>query len=163
MAKKQQIGSKIKKWLETEGYQVKLLFPKGFDFALELSDNSGKSLGYYVSKPENIDVIGITMTIRLPKKITDIVAKLTDNQRIELTQAMHRELLKLIQDHAIDPNLKQIEVDERVYLDGFTKQKFMESFRKARNVHLYLISVLRNKFGGEAVTTTSTPEHPMYR
>jgi len=163
MAKKQQIGSKIKKWLETEGYQVKLLFPKGFDFALDLFDSSGKGLGYSVSKPENIDVIGIAMNIQLPKKITDIVAKLTAGQKIELTQAMHRELLKLIQDHAIDKNLKHVQADERVYLDGLTKQKFMESFTRVRNVQLYLISVLRNKFGGEAVTTTSTPEHPMYR
>ena len=102
------------------------------------------------------------MRIQSPQNIVDKITQLKMEQKIELTQAMHRELLKLVQDHQIDKNLKSIQVDERVFLDGFTRQKFMESFIRVRNVQLYLISVLRNKFGGE-VTPTSTSDHSMYR
>ena len=161
MAKKQQIGSKIKKWLDIEGYKTEFLFPKGFDFALELFDKSGKALGYSISKPENADVIGISMNIKIPKEIVDIISELKEGEKISITQAMHRELLKLIQDHKIDKDLKDIQADERVYLDGLTRHNFMQSFVRVRNVQLYLISVLRNKFGGE-ITATSTPDHSMY-
>lgn len=162
MTKKQLIGSKIKKWLEEEGYNVELSFQKNFDFALDLFDKSGNALGYSISKPDNMDVIGITMNIKIPDSIVNIISKLKDEQKIEIKQAMHRELLKIIQDHRIDKDLKEIQANERVYLDGFTRHTFIKSFVRVRNVQLYLISVLRNKFGGE-ITATSTSDHSMYR
>ncbi len=162
MTKKQLVGSKIKKWLEVEGYIAKLSFPQDFDFALNLFDKNDNALGYSISKPNNIDIIGISMNIKIPEEIIkNTISKLKEEEKTGVKQAMHRELLKIIQDHRIDKDLKEIGADERVYLDGFTRHRFMKSFLRVRNVQLYLMSVLRSKFGGE-INTTSTSNHSMY-
>lgn len=163
MARKIPVGSRIKKWLEDEGFKVELLFPKNFDFVLEATTPDGKGMGFSISKPTNADVLGVSAGIVPPKEIVDIVKKLSDGEKIQLTQAMHRELLKIVQDHHVDKNLEKVDVIERIYPENITRQKFMDSLLRVRNAQLYLISVIRNRFGGQAGNPPSTSDHSMYR
>ena len=164
MARKIAVGSRIKKWLENEGFKVELPLVEKFDFVLEIKDPSGKGTLFSISKPAEADVIGISSGVRNPQKeIVDVFKKLEDGDKIQITQAMHRELLKMVQDHHIEKNLVSVDVTERIYPENLNRQKFMDSFIRVRNAQLYLVSAIRNRFGGQVGNPPSTLIHPMYR
>ncbi len=146
MAKKQ-VGTKIKKWLEQENLTVNLTSQKGFEFVIQ-ADDTKANIQYGISQPNNSDVVGISAQLICPKEVTNIVKQVKEDLKIELTQSMHRELLKMIHDHTIDKDLKNIIITERIYLDNFTQQNFQNSLTIVRNTYLYLISVLRGHFAG---------------
>jgi len=146
MAKKQ-IGTRIKKWLEHENLVVNLTTPKGYEFVLQANEPKA-NIPYSVVKANGFDVIGISAQLNSPKEVTDIFKQVKEPQKIELTQSMHRELLKIVNDHTIDKDLKNIIITERIYLENLTRQNFMNSHTKVRNAYLYLISVLRYNFAG---------------
>jgi len=146
MAKKQ-VGTKIKKWLEQETLTVNLTTPKGFEFVLQAEEPKA-NIPYTISQPGVLDVIGISAQINSPKEVTDIFKQVKEDLKTELIQSMHRELLKIVHDHVIDKDLKNITVTERIYLENLTRQNFMNSHTNVRNAYLYLISVLRGHFAG---------------
>lgn len=147
MAKKQN-GTKIKKWLEAENLTVNFATHKGFEFSLEAVDK-GSKIVFVVSQPTAIDVITISAQIPFGKDVTDLFKKVQPDLKQELTQSLHRELLKIIHDHTVDKDLKNIVMTQRIYLDGgLSRHNFMDAFIKVRNAHLYLISVLRGHFAG---------------
>lgn len=162
MARKKELGTKIKKWLEHEGLNVELLLSKGFEFQLLITNAYGLGLEFAVSQPEGKEVIGISSTINQPKEVTDIFKKLSKTEKNSILQPMHRELLKIVQDHHIDGNLKSISLIERIYVENLTRQKFMESLLRLRNMDLYLVSVLQHHFGQQEPPPPITPDVKMY-
>jgi len=105
--------------------------------------------------------MGIVAQINCPKEVTDIFKQVKDDLKIELTQSMHRELLKMIHDHTVDKDLKNINITERVYLENLTRQNFINSLIKVRNAYLYLISILVGDFAG-LKTPQPTTGYTMY-
>jgi len=162
MARKKELGTKIKKWIEHDGLNVELLLRKGYEFQLPITNAYGLGLEFLISQREAKDVIIIASTINQPKEVTDIFKKLSKTEKVSILQSMHRELLKIIQDHHIGNDLKSISLIERIYIENLTRQKFMESLLRLRNMDLYLISVLRHHFGQQEPPPPVTPDVKMY-
>lgn len=164
MASQKQTGTRIKKWLEEEGYTIQLSSEKEWEFIIHVIDPFEKGIDIAISQRVGMGIMGIVTGISLPKNIIAIFEKLDKGSKIELIQSLHRTLLSMIQDHVVDGDLKKISITERVYVENLTRQKFMESFIKLRNTLLYLIAVLRHTFGQEeAPQPSTTPKHDFYR
>ena len=160
-ASKKQVGTRIKKWLEHEGFTVQLTTPKDFEFVIDVDDpNSG--VRFAVSQPRGTESIGITTRLVQPKEVVDIFKQVDKELRIELLQSMHRELLKMIQDHNIDGGLKSISLIEKVFVENLTRQKLIECIIRLRNSSLYLLSVLRHQFAGLQTPQPKTSDFSMY-
>jgi len=162
MVVKKQVGTRIKKWLEYEGYTIQLSSPNNFEFVIEVNDpNSG--VKFAISQPSGAGIIGVTTRLNQPKEVVEIFKEVKKELRVNLLQSMHRELLKMVQDHNIDGNLKTISLVERVYVENLTRQKLIESVIKLRNTSLYLVSVLRGQFAGLQTLQPKTSDLSMYR
>lgn len=162
MVSKKQTGTRVKKWLENEGYNVQLSTPSGWEFAIQIIDPFQNGINVSIAEPVKIEVLGITVQLIMPPTVIEIVKKLPKVSKIELIQSLHRTLLSMIQDHVIDGELKSIKLTERIYVENLTRQKLFESILKLRNTLLYLISVLRHNFGQEEAPQPSTTNHSFY-
>jgi len=162
VVKKKSFGITIKKWLDEEFPKTILTSDDQFEFSIEIENAVVKGLNIVISQPKEKNVVGIVCQLRLPKDVTNIVKEFTDEQKVKLTQSLHRELLKMIQDHTVDKNLDFVLITERVYFDNLNRQKLMDGITKIRNVMLYLISLIRDKFGGFDTPPPSTPDNSMY-
>jgi len=160
MASKQ-LGTRIKKWLEEEKFQVQLSNPKGWEFQILVENAYNIGMRFGVVKAENTSYIGIGTTLVLDE-VTKIVKKLDEDTRAKLLQSIHRSLLSMVQDHGIKKNLETITLSERLYVENITRQKFYESLIRVRNTTLYLLAVLRGHFAQSKVPQPSTPTHDMY-
>ena len=155
MAKKQ-AGTIIKKWLESEGLIVNLGTQKKLEFLIEAEDTVSKIV-FSISQPTAIDVVTISAQIVFGKDDKDIFKKVQPDLQQELIQSLHRELLKLVHDHSVDKDLKNIQMTERVYIDGgLNRNNFMDALVKVRNAYLYLTSVLIGHFGGLELPKATT-------
>ncbi len=159
---KKNFGTTIKKWLDEEYARVELGSNEQFEFGIILPDVVGKDMGLSLGQPRGKNIITITCHMIMPKEVTEIVAELKPEQKIKLVQALHRELLKIVQDHIVNKDLKSITFSERVYIDNLKRQRLMDSILKVRNVAFYLISSLRKEFGGFETPPPSTPDNLMY-
>jgi len=159
---KKNFGTTIKKWLDEEYARVELGSNDQFEFGIILPDAIGKDMGLSLGQPRGKNIITITCHMIMPKEITGVVAELKLEQKVKLVQALHRELLKIVQDHTVNKDLEFITFGERVYIDNLKRQSLMDSILKVRNVALYLLSSLRKEFGGFETPTPSTPEFSMY-
>jgi len=157
-----QLGTRIKKWLEEEGFQVLLSTPKGTEFQITVSDAYGIGMSFVVLQLIKKNVVVVNTNMALPE-VTKIVKKLDDDTKIKLSQSIHRSLLTMVQDHQIKPNLETITITERIYVENITRQNFFGSIIKVRNTALYLISVLRGHFAQSKTSQPSTPSHDMYK
>jgi len=157
-----QLGTRIKKWLEEDGFQVLLSTPKGLEFQITVSDAYGIGMAFVVLKLEKKNAVVLNTNMAFPD-VTKIVKKLDNDTKNKLSQSIHRSLLTMVQDHHIKPNLESISLIERVYVENITRQKFYESLIKIRNTVLYLLSVLRGHFAQSKTSQPSTPSHDMYK
>ncbi len=161
MASKKQVGTRIKKWLEHEGFTVQLTTPKDFEFVIGVDDPSSH-MKYAISQPNGMEAIGITTRLVQPKEVVGIFKQVDKELRIDLLQSMHRELLKMVQDHNIDGGLKSISLIEKIFVENLTRQKLIESIIRLRNTSLYLLSVLRHQFVGLQAPQPKTSDFSMY-
>lgn len=154
MPRKREWGTQIKKWLENEGFNVHFIQDKKFDFVLEIRYPNDKKMGFSISKAVSVDMIVVNAGILCPKEVVDLMKKLKVEEKNEIIQPMHRELLKMVQDHKIEDDLTKINVLERVYPENnLSRQQLMDSFLRARNANQYLMSVIRK-------LTMQDPEPP---
>lgn len=109
-----------------------------------------------IVKPKDNSVLQIVMNLENPKVIQEGFASLTEEEKLEVVEALKMELLKLGVDYEMSANLDSVTLAGMVYLEDMTRTTFMESLRAVRNAALMTISILSRRFN---LGYESTPPH----
>lgn len=142
-----QIKDKVRTWLMEDGWSLKQETPPAGLWAFVATDQFGRIIGVGQRKDKEDEVV-IQGAISIGDDTNDRITRLTDHDRNDLLWDLRFELVKTnLEFIGIALPLKRIEVVQRIFLDGLTKDCFLQRTSEVRKGVLIVIWLFARKLG----------------
>lgn len=141
-----QIKERVRGWLMEDGWSLRQETPDRSLWAFVAEDQFGRKIvvGQRASREDEVVIQG---AINISDDTTDRIGRLTEDERNNLLWDLRFELVRTnLEFSGIDIPLKRIEVVERIFLDGLTKDCFLQRASEVRKGVLIVIWMLAKKF-----------------
>ena len=142
-----QIKDKVQTWLMEDGWSVRQETPSMGLWTLVATDQFGRVIGVGQRKNKEDEVI-IQGAINIGDDTNDRIMRLTEDDRNNLLWDLRFELVQTnLEFSGTTLPLKRIEVVERIFLDGLTKDCFLQRTSEVRKGVLIVMWLFARKFG----------------
>jgi len=141
-----QIKERVRGWLMEDGWSLRQETSQQSLWAFVAEDQFGRKIvvGQRVSREDEVVIHG---AINFSDDTTDRIGRLTEDERTNLLWDLRFELVRTnLEFSGIDIPLKHIEVVERIFLDGLTKDCFLQRASEVRKGILIVQWMLAKKF-----------------
>ena len=142
-----QIKDKVQTWLMEDGWSVRQETPSMGLWTFVATDQFGRVIGVGQRKNKEDEVI-IQGAINIGDDTNDRIIRLTDDDRNNLLWDLRFALVQTnLEFSGIGLPLKRIEVVERIFLDGLTKDCFLQRTSEVRKGVLIVMWLFARKLG----------------
>jgi hypothetical protein len=137
---------RIQSWLMQEGWKIAEGHHPNATWVISASVDKGFTL--IIAQPANAtDRIDIQAGVGIDGDHQKLVAAMDAKQRRNLFWELRFDLLKLAVDfNGFDEPVRQINVMQRMYDDGLTKDRFLQRVSKIKNSQVLIVWTLRRAF-----------------
>jgi len=142
-----QIKDQVRTWLMEDGWSLRQETPPKSLWAFVATDQFGRKIvvGQRINKEDEVVIQG---AVNMDDDTTDRIGRLTEDDRNNLLWDLRFELVKTnLEFSGIALPLKRVEVVERIFLDGLTKDCFLQRASEVRKGVLIVIWLLARKLG----------------
>jgi len=145
-----QIKDKVQTWLIEDGWSVRQETPSIGLWTFVATDQFARVIAVGQRKSREDEVI-IQGAINIGDDTTDRIMRLTEDDRNNLLWDLRFELVQTnLEFSGIALPLKRIEVLERIFLDGLTKDRFLQRTSEVRKGVLIVMWLFARKLGQPA-------------
>jgi hypothetical protein len=142
-----QIKDKVQTWLMEDGWSVRQETPSMSLWTFVATDQFGRVIGVGQRKNKEDEVI-IQGAINIGDDTNDRITRMTDDDRNNLLWDLRFQLVQTnLEFSGIVLPLKRIEVVERIFLDGLTKDCFLQRTSEVRKGVLIVMWLFARKLG----------------
>jgi len=142
-----QIKDKVRTWLMEDGWSLRQETPPISLWAFVATDQSGRIIVVGQRKNKEDEVV-IQGAVNIGDDTTDRIMRLTEDDRNNLLWDLRFELVKSnLEFSGIALPLKRVEVLERIFLDGLTKDCFLQRTSEVRKGLLIVMWLFARKLG----------------
>jgi len=141
-----QIKDLVRTWLMEDGWSLRQETPGQSLWAFVAEDQFGRKIvvGQRVGKDDEVVIQG---AVNISDDTTDRIGRLSEDERNNLLWDLRFELVKTnLEFSGISLPLKRIEVVERIFQDGLTKDSFLQRASEVRKGVLIVLWILARKF-----------------
>jgi hypothetical protein len=141
---------KIQNWLMSEGWQIAEQAHPNMSWLVRAEDAGGRRILVGQSKARE-DVIHLEARVNIEDDYRQRFESLPDDERRKILWDLRFRLLHMNVDFAgVAERLAAVVLTQRIYLDGLTKDAFIQRFLNVRNAEIAVIwSVIQNLEGVE--------------
>ncbi len=141
---------KIQNWLMSEGWQIAEQAHPNMNWLVRAEDAGGRRILVGQSKARE-DVIHLEARVNIEDDYRQRFESLPDDERRKILWDLRFRLLQMNVDFAgVAERLAAVVLTQRIYLDGLTKDAFIQRFLNVRNAEIAVIwSVIQNLEGVE--------------
>jgi hypothetical protein len=138
--------SRIQSWLMQEGWQIgEVQHPKA-SWVIGAKQESGFAV--VIAQPTSpVDCVHIEATVRIDPHHQKMIAAMDGKLRAELWWRLRFGLLKLgVEFGPIQDGVTNLNVTQRMYDDGLTKDRFLQRVGKIRNAQVLILWTINRTF-----------------
>ena len=141
---------KIQNWLMSEGWQIAEQAHPNMSWLVRAEDAGGRRILVGQSKARE-DVIHLEARVNIEDDYRQRFDSLPEDERRKILWDLRFRLLQMNVDFAgVAERLETVVLTQRIYLDGLTKDAFIQRFLIVRNAEIAVIwSVIQNLEGVE--------------
>jgi len=141
---------KIQNWLMSEGWQIAEQAHPNMSWLVRAEDAGGRRILVGQSKARE-DVIHLEARVNIEDDYRQRFESLPEDERRKILWDLRFRLLQMNVDFAgVAERLEAVVLTQRIYLDGLTKDAFIQRFLIVRNAEIAVIwSVIQNLEGVE--------------
>jgi len=141
---------KIQNWLMSEGWQIAEQAHPNMSWLIRAEDAGGRRILVGQSKARE-DLIHLEARVNIEDDYRQRFESLPDDERRKILWDLRFRLLHMNVDFAgVAERLAAVVLTQRIYLDGLTKDAFIQRFLNVRNAEIAVIwSVIQNLEGVE--------------
>ncbi len=141
---------KIQNWLMSEGWQIAEQAHPNMSWLIRAEDAGGRRILVGQSKVRE-DVIHLEARVNIEDDYRQRFESLPEDERRKILWDLRFRLLQMNVDFAgVAERLAAVVLTQRIYLDGLTKDAFIQRFLNVRNAEIAVIwSVIQNLEGVE--------------
>lgn len=142
-----QIKDKVRTWLMEDGWSLRQETPQQSLWAFVATDQFGRIIvvGQRINKEDEVVIQG---AVNISDDTTDRIRRLTEDEKNNLLWDLRFELVKTnLEFNGIALPLKRVEVVERIFLDGLTKDSFLQRTSEVRKGVIIVMWILARKLG----------------
>jgi hypothetical protein len=160
MSRKEQImedaRDKIQNWLMSEGWQIAEQSHPGMKWLIKAEDDGGRRILVGQSKTRD-DLIHLEARVNIEDDFRQRFESLPEDKRREILWGLRFRLLQMNVDFTgVTEPMAAVVLTQRIYLDGLTKDSFIQRFLLVRNAEIAVIwSVIQNLEGVEPPAESS--------
>jgi hypothetical protein len=152
-AKEQNMESarnKVQSWLMSEGWQISEQAHPDFAWLIQAEDAGGRKMVVGQSKARQ-DLVHLEAVVDPSDEYRELFANLPEDSRREILWKLRFQLLSMNVDFTgVGEPLEAILLTQRIYLDGLTKDAFIQRFHLVRNAVIAVIwSIIQHLEGVE--------------
>lgn len=152
-AKEQNMESardKIQSWLMSEGWQISEQTHADFAWLITAQDAGGRRIVVGQSKARQ-DLLHLEAAVEPSDEYREMFANLPEDRRREILWKLRFQLLSMNVDFSgVGEPLEAVLLTQRIYLDGLTKDAFIQRFHLVRNAVIAVIwSIIQHLEGVE--------------
>ncbi len=151
---------KIQNWLMNEGWQIAEQAHPGMTWLIRAEDAGGRKILVGQSNART-DMIHLEARVNIEDDYRQRFESLPEDKRSEILWGLRFRLLQMNVDFAgvTDP-MAAVVLTQRIYLDGLTKDAFLQRFLIVRNAEIAVIwSVIQNLEGVEPPAESTEKMH----
>ena len=141
-----QIKEQVRNWLMEDGWSLRQETPPQTLWAFLAEDQFGRKIvvGQRANREDEVVIQG---SVNIGDDTTDRIDRLNEDERNTLLWDLRFELVKTnLEFSGISLPLKRVEVIERIFLDGLTKDCFLQRASEVRKGVLIVLWMLARKF-----------------
>jgi len=150
---------KVQSWLMSEGWQISEQSHQEFAWLIRAEDAGMRRIAVGQSNARQ-DLIILESAVEPSEEYRNMFAKLPDDRRREILWKLRYQLLSMNVDFTgVAEPMETVILTQRIYLDGLTKDAFLQRFLMVRNAIIAVIwSIIQYLEGVEppAESTEST-------
>jgi len=148
----------VQKWLMSEGWQISEQPHPDFEWLMRAEDAAQRKIviGQNKARP---DMIHLEASVNLADADRKMFENLPDEKRKEILWELRFRLLSMNVDFVgVTEPMQTILLTQRIYLDGLTKDAFLQRFSVVRNAVITVIwSIIQNLEGVEPPAESTEP------
>jgi len=142
-----QIRDQVRTWLMEDGWSLRQETPPQSLWAFVATDQFGRIIvvGQRTNRDDEVVIQG---AVNIDADTTDRIQRLTEADRNNLVWDLRFELVRTnLEFSGISLPLKRVEMVERIFLDGLTKDSFLQRTSEVRKGVLIVMWLLSRKLG----------------
>lgn len=160
-AKEQNMESardKIQSWLMSEGWQISEQAHSDFSWLITAQDAGDRRVVVGQNKTRQ-DLLHLEAVVEPSDEYREMFANLPEDRRREILWKLRFQLLSMNVDFAgVGEPLEAVLLTQRIYLDGLTKDAFVQRFHLVRNAVIAVIwSIIQHLEGVEPPAESTEP------